>query len=349
MPDHLSNTSAGQRRTNRRGLALMELIIALALTGVTLVLISTAIDLHLRTLTNRRAYAEEGQLARAVLHRIAGDLRNAVQYTTVDMSGALEGLDPSSLLDFAGDAAGGGGIPEDLLGGDISGSIDALLNGSSDSLSDATQNLSSTLEPPPIPGLYGNQYELQVDISRLPRVEEYHSLFYRDDPLSLVDIPSDVKTVTYFMRMANMQLVTRKASIFEDEDGESGLMRRRLDRAVTNYAASVGNIDGLINEAELMAPEIKAIEFRYFDGLQWLPEWDTDMMQGLPVAVEITVLLKSALPQQSSGIMTALSMADLGLDPDDLSSLVRYQMVVRLPIGIVPEVTEDNGMEAMGL
>jgi hypothetical protein len=47
--------------------------------------------------------------------------------------------------------------------------------------------------------------------------------------------------------------------------------------------------------------------------------------------------------------MTALSMADLGLDPDDLSSLVRYQMVVRLPIGIVPEVTEDNGMEAMGL
>lgn len=338
-----------RHRGHRSGMTLMELIIALALTGVVLVLISTAMDLHMRSLVKRRAYAEESQLARAILRRIADDLRNAVQYTTIDMSSALEGLDPSSLLDFAGDALGGGGLPDDLLGGGAAGSIDDLLSGNSDSLTNSTQNLAGNLEPPAVPGLYGNQFEMQVDISRLPRVEEYHTLFYRNDPLSLVDIPSDVKTVTYFVRNGEQVLANRNPSIFGDEDAEGGLMRRHLDRAVTNFAASAGNLDGLIKKEELLAPEVKDLQFEYFDGTQWLPEWDSELMEGLPVAVRILLRMASVAPHKSSGVMTALSVADLGGDPSDASTLVEYQIIVKLPIGIVPEVTEDNGMEAMGL
>ena len=35
------------------------------------------------------------------------------------------------------------------------------------------------------------------------------------------------------------------------------------------------------------------------------------------------------------------------LDAD--SAVVSYRLVVRLPVGIVPEVNEDDGMESMGL
>ena len=34
-----------------------------------------------------------------------------------------------------------------------------------------TEDTASASTLPPVPGLYGNQYELQVDVSRLPRVD----------------------------------------------------------------------------------------------------------------------------------------------------------------------------------
>ena len=42
--------------------------------------------------------------------------------------------------------------------------------------SGATQDIASTGTVPPVPGLYGNQYELQVDVSRLPRVDEFQRM-----------------------------------------------------------------------------------------------------------------------------------------------------------------------------
>ena len=334
--------SNSQRRSSmRRGLTLMELLISLVMTGVILVLVSTAMDLQMRSLAERRNYAEEAQLARSVLRRIADDLRSAVQYSSVDVEAGLEGLDASSLI---GGLAGGGM-------GDLGGLADALLGGMSGDLTNPTENLSSSVEPPPIPGLYGNQYELQVDISRLPRVEEYHALFYRDDPLALVDIPSDVKTVTYFVRSGEQQLALHSDSLFEDEVMTGGLMRRHLDRAVTHFAASVGNLDGLIKKEQLLAPEVVGVEFKYFDGIspEWLLEWDTDLMQGLPVAVSITLFIRSERPQQSSGLLTTLSVAGLGDDPLNNQAVVMYQLIVKLPLGVVPEVSENDGMGSMGL
>ena len=324
----------------------MELLISLVLTGVVLVLISTAMDLHLRALDRQRATAEEGQLARSLLQRIGNDLRNAVQFSTIDMEEGLGGLDSGALMNLATGAIASGDI--DLA--DVN--IGAMLGGGSEPeepTSSYTPDLVSNLEPPVYPGLYGNQFEMQIDISRLPRVEEYHSLFLRTDSYSLVDIPSDVKTVTYYIRPVNQSVGLGSQELFQEESGAGGLVRRHLDRAVTNFAYMNGNIDGLMREEKLLAPEVVGLQFQYFDGYQWLPEWDTEIMQGLPVAVEILLLLKSNSPYQSGGVMTTLSLADLGTDLDADSAVVSYRLVVRLPVGIVPEVTEDDGMESMGL
>ncbi|MFP6753121.1 MAG: prepilin-type N-terminal cleavage/methylation domain-containing protein [Pirellulaceae bacterium] len=334
------------RHSKRRGLTLMELLISLVLTGVVLVLISTAMDLHLRALVRQRATAEEGQLARSLLQRIGNDLRNAVQFSTIDMEEGLGGLDSGALMNLATGAIASGDI--DLA--DVN--IGALLGGGSEPeepTSSYTPDLVSNLEPPVYPGLYGNQFEMQIDISRLPRVEEYHSLFLRTDSYSLVDIPSDVKTVTYYIRPVNQSVGQGSQELFQEESGAGGLVRRHLDRAVTNFAYMNGNIDGLMREEKLLAPEVVGLQFQYFDGYQWLPEWDTEIMQGLPVAVEILLLLKSDSPYQSGGVMTSLSLADVGTDLDADSAVVSYRLVVRLPVGIVPDVTEDDGMESMGL
>ena len=74
----------------RAGITLLELLLALALTGVVMMIITMAIQLHLRTLDSRRADVEQSQVARAVLQHIAADIRNAVWYEPLDVSGIEE-------------------------------------------------------------------------------------------------------------------------------------------------------------------------------------------------------------------------------------------------------------------
>lgn len=61
-----------------QGFTLLEVILALGMTGLILVALGMAIDFHFRVLDTGRAHVEEGQLARVLLRRIADDLRAAV-------------------------------------------------------------------------------------------------------------------------------------------------------------------------------------------------------------------------------------------------------------------------------
>jgi hypothetical protein len=73
----------------RRGITLLELILALGLSGLVLYAVAMSIDLHLRVLDVRRTNVEEAQVARAVLHMIANDLRSTVRQYRMDMSAAV--------------------------------------------------------------------------------------------------------------------------------------------------------------------------------------------------------------------------------------------------------------------
>ena len=99
------------RQRTRRGFSLLEVILAVALTAVVVAMVAAAIDFHLGQLTVRRAKIEEAQLARAVLRRIADDLRGAIVYRPIDFSSAqalTQGLD-GLLGDGGGDEDGEGG------------------------------------------------------------------------------------------------------------------------------------------------------------------------------------------------------------------------------------------------
>ena len=163
---------------------------------------------------------------------------------------------------------------------------------------------------------------------------------------ALQDIPSDVKTVAYYCVNANS---LGSAGVVNRRTGkaESGLVRRVMDRAVTLCAAENGNLQGLQQAAEVVAPEVTSVEFQYFDGTQWLLEWDSAEMEGLPVAVKITMLLAA-----STAPDTGVSGLSSQTGNSSATAEQVYSLVVRLPTAkpaTSAATTDSSGMEAVGL
>ncbi len=165
-------------------------------------------------------------------------------------------------------------------------------------VADQAEDLADSAVPPSIPGLYGNSTELLVDTSRLPRLDQYDAEW--------ADRLSDVKTVAYYI--------------------DDGLMRRELDRATTAWAAEQGQLGDLELASQPIAPEVVAIEFRYYDGAEWVDVWDTAERAGLPMAVEIAIAIRSSGRAADNGSAGA-SLAQLAAEND----LLIYRLIVHLP------------------
>ena len=151
------------------------------------------------------------------------------------------------------------------------------------------------------PGLIGNQYQIQIDVSRLPRLEEYYVMF---DALvgNIDDIPSDLKTVTYYVQPAGttggVNDPLAEVDVSPDELAGGGLVRRSLDRAATSYASLNGSLSSLNQTGELLAPEVTAIEFSYWDGVTWQLQWSSDEYGELPLAIQVTLSMIDPLSLQ---------------------------------------------------
>lgn len=232
------------------GFTLLEVLLAISLTAMVLVAVSMAIDFHLRVLGSGRADVEEAQLARAVLQRIATDLRSAVPPSDAS-AGGYSGVS-------SGVSAGGQG--------GVSGGSSISQRESSD-----TSVVEQTT-----PGLYGTAAWLQLDISRLPRLDQ----FVPNAGAAVSDRASEIKTVAYYV-------------IQPQSDGTGGgLVRRELDRAVTSWAATQGNLADFETDVAPFAPEVATVQFQYFDGTDMVNYWDMEERNGLPMAVEIILQLR---------------------------------------------------------
>jgi len=410
-------------RSRRRGMTLLEVILALGLAVLILYSVSMAIDFHLRILDVRRSNVEEAQIARATLQLIANDLRSTVREFKLDMSAveqslaasassALESVGlgsgtPGSGSGGAGNNQGSGGAPSGNGGsggsgnggqGNQQGSTGGPGNGSSGnnqgnsggpsgsgnagagsgsigsgttagntsgsgsssstsgSTSQNTQQLASTTQLPPAPGLYGNQYQLQIDVSRLPRPDQYQPML-ASNQLSLPEIPSDVKTVTYFVQDGTGATDIRDPFAYGAQVGAApsvGLVRREVDRSVVLYAQTTGTSQQLQRTGELIAPEITSIQFQYFDGVEWLPEWDSTAMKCLPVAVEILIAVSQPAKLNPTGAQTTTTIGTAPTAPTTpTKEPTLYRLVVHLPLGEPVETesseTTDSGLENVGL
>ncbi len=299
------------RPPQRSAYTLFEVIVALGLSVIVLAAIGFAVDLHLRTLQSRRSRVEEAQLARAVLRLMADDLRNAVQYKAIDFS-SVEKL-----------ATGNSSTIEEELGEE-------------QPIEEEAQSLADSVAPPTIPGLYGNQFELRVDISRLPRVDQYDPSLVAES-VSVTDIPSDVKTVAYYLIADSTTTEFQSATLDgDDSTRQTGLVRRVLDRAVTQWAADNGSLSSIDSSGEIVAPEVVYLEFRFFDGSEWVIEWDSDELGGLPIAVEIGL----GIAPSNANVQTAPTPSSH--DESTQQEMSFYRLVVHLPAS---EIIEDSAVD----
>ncbi len=97
-----------KHRNARRGYTLLEVMLVLLITMVLVTAVGAALNIYLRSVEAGRAEVEQAQLARALLRRIADDLRSAVP-VVVDSSGAEPSTASSALNSAISSAAGGSG------------------------------------------------------------------------------------------------------------------------------------------------------------------------------------------------------------------------------------------------
>jgi hypothetical protein len=367
-------------RQPSRGMTLLELILALALSVLVLMAIGMAMDIHYRMFDVRRTSIEETHVARAALRSIADDLRTAVQYIPPDLSG----LDTVTGNTIAATATAASNAVEEATGGIITGGATGGTGGATGQTINADGSITTTGPmgfgtptpggqtgnstqsgsaptgvqgfgtggtftgdpaagaatgeteatselgtPITVVGLYGSTGTLQFDMSRLPRVDEYETLYSANSELGVVDIPSDIKTVTYFVCTEDSFGGAKDPGLMSGSPTPSvsgrgrGLMRRELSQAVASWAEANGNLNATYADAKLLADEVVGLQFRYYDGVDWLDDWNSDDLGGLPFAVEITVTI------QPTYAMSEDALAQLAVD--EMPPEKSYSLIVHLP------------------
>jgi len=335
------------------GYTLLEVVLALSLTVVVMSAIGMAIHLHLRSVDTTRTAIERDQLARTLMRRIGDDVRSAVRKEPFDDSGlqSLMGAAKNAASALAG-AAGGGGSGGSGAGGSSSGSPSTggtrgtgttgtarstgtttaagttqSLSGSGDSATtgdDAAAAEAGT--PASVAGLYGTATELQIDIARVPRPDEFaEAMIAGGLP------PSDVKTVYYFLAQSGVGLAT---------GGETtGLMRSEMNRATALFASQNGDYQIFTQNAASLAPEVVGLQFRYYDGLEWFTEWSSQDRNGLPMAIEIALVI--ADPTNADQPLEAGAIVDPTMD--DVNPELVYHTVVHLPNAQLTQASTASG------
>lgn len=302
----------------------MEVILAAALSAVLLAGITAGIHYYMVQLTVSQTGVQQAQLARSIMRMIESDLRSAVWKAEIDLS-SLDQMAANSASSFLGGM-------EDMLGDEMLGELDLLAPQME------ADPLGMMLESgtPPMVGMFGNATEIRFDVSRLPRPDQYEQEFLGLSEQRLADMPSDIKTVNYFLVQPGVTgFMHGQVGDETEETTQMGLARRELDRAVTNYALNMGNIIALDAAGEILAAEVTFLMFRYTDGYQWYDQWDSEVMTGLPLAVEVTIALRSV--EQTEKIIRGESLSPEEMtDPNAIQGTI-FRRLIRIPSGKRPD------------
>jgi len=323
----------------RRALTLVEVLLALLLMSVVMLMIGFAIDSNMRLLDSARTEVEETQLARALLEKIARDVRSVV-VAKKEENLAIDTSIFNSMFDSYG-------IDSALLS--QSGLDDYYATSEeTDSVDDWTEVPDSGTVVGTMPGIYGSTEWIQIDTGRLPRGETYRTDLVLAEGTILGDRNSPTKTAFYYIGKDTGMLsaaesteerISSSLGLPLDRYGpQYGLYRRLRDRYVCKYAEANGLDYEYEQYDEALAPEVEGIEFWYYDteNEEWLDYWDMDEIGYLPAAVRVIIhIRKKFIPRSAVFGMFGNSQEKI--------QILTYSTVIPMPLSYVaPQVQEED-------
>jgi prepilin-type N-terminal cleavage/methylation domain-containing protein len=285
----------------RDGYSLLELILAMALMVIVMSGIASAINLYMVQLAKQQSRVERELVSRNALTMMANDIRAAVQYKAADYGGLNTLLKTQALM-----IAEQEGTEEDEIDPTLQEEGDVVLDEEEVSFR---------------PTMLGTSSALMLDISKLPRLDEYNPLMERS--AGSESTVSDIKSISYFFSRENggfdPKVVRRQNQV------KGGMYRREIDRAVANYRGDESLQIRPDEFAQLVASEIAEIEFRYFNGDKWQDNWNSEEEGGYPPAIQISLVVD---PRRMATGTTSYQYGGY-----DATMMERHQLTVFLPMG----------------
>ena len=321
---HSRLTAKSMPRTPARGgFTLVEVLVTLALSLMLLAAVYMALDMYYRYSSAGQAEVERAQIARAILQRIELDLRGITFQPNMEEA---EDAATAATSSSTQSTSGGTGATDADDADDDDTSTTTTTSGSS-----GGEAMTIEVKDPyesgtgSAAGLTGNMDGLVLHVSRPLRGVNYTA----GSPQGTAPM-SDLRTVSYFLAGPGMPGLPGMVGQQWAQSGANqgmisasgrlppaaGLARLEGDRLAFQQAESQAADALLAGHAQLVAPEVRRLQFRYFDGQVWQVAWDSTVLNSLPRAVEVVLDLQP-LPVGVQGQATTSGI---------------YRLVVALPL-----------------
>lgn len=291
----LNRTPSNRDRQRSAGFTLFEMLLSLGLALTLMTILFAALDLHWRFANQGQTEVERAQIARAVLNKMSIDIRSIT-------------FRPEEATD-TDSKTGDGTEEEDVEATTVVEYSDPAEAFAGDSL-----------------GVFGDSQTLILHIQK-PIRPNVGSVDLNSGPDADTANPyanSTLRSVSYFLAGGQGALQEMIGDQFAGSTINTeiqGLVRMGGDRFTMVEADANGDLETMSAHAKMLAPEIEAVAFEYFDGVEWLTEWDSEVEQRVPNAIAITIVFKDPdYPEKSITRET----------PSDLTK--EYRMVVPLVI-----------------
>ena len=329
-----------QRRVRApRGFTLVEVLLSLALMLLVMIVAYAGMVVLRNVTVAGRDEAEQAQLVRAIERMMAADIRCVLFREPEPVAAESEESSAGSAsTDTGGDAAADSDESATAPSPEAAGESSDAASGS-ESTSTATGSATSTPSDAyasQTAGLFGTATTLVLQVNKPRRasisvINPLNNNLMSAGPVSDV---SDLRSISYFLAVAGGgglqgavgNTAAGGSAMFTTEQGAQGLARLDGDRLQITQADATGAMDLLAQQAEVLAPEVTQLQFRYFDGTAWLSQWDSAAAGALPRAVEVTLSINVNADEVNQSPLAA------GLPTDAASSSEIYRFVVALPL-----------------
>ena len=335
-----------QRSPDRRAMTLIEIILALTLTAMVAGLIGGLMQWYASNQTKATATIEQLRMARALLSMIGDDLRSTARNDKFDPAPLLQLIQSSVTPATGGSGSSGGGssggsqTTGDSSGsGDASGGADPSTGGGAPSERSQDSATSGTVADASVPlGIRGSATSIEIDLSKPPRPDEYFSAAPNVLSAALTDLPTDLKTVVYFIQGPSTSGVQDPLASFAGEAAvevgasaaSSGLVRRSVARVVLQEAYTSGSPQRIDATGDLIAKDAVGLSFEYYDGIEWFQAWDATG-QGVPIAVRVRLAMQSPAVSPEQRVIPPIDPLTLSPDMMSASGITIYSSLVNIP------------------